>query len=163
MALKALIGRRFSLVGFGCAQVVIDIEPLVRIVRGDEILHGPTHTYVGALAVAAVTLPTVWLAYPAMARVWNGLIERGWLRQFAMPGRAPAWPVAWGVLLGTVSHVAIDGVMHADMRPFWPFATVNPGYQLISIDALHWACVLVGAVGLVWYVLCRAWTRRAAP
>jgi hypothetical protein len=33
LALKAAGGRRFSLLIFGFAQVLIDVEPLVRIVR----------------------------------------------------------------------------------------------------------------------------------
>jgi hypothetical protein len=44
MALKILAGRRFSLISFGVAQVVMDIEPLIGILRGSGVLHGPTHT-----------------------------------------------------------------------------------------------------------------------
>ncbi len=33
----------------------MDIEPLVRMVRGDNILHGVTHTYLGAV----ITFPYI--------------------------------------------------------------------------------------------------------
>lgn len=56
LAIKAVSGRHFSLMVFGFSQVAIDIEPLVRITRGDALLHGPTHTYVGASLIAPVSV-----------------------------------------------------------------------------------------------------------
>ena len=52
LAIKAVGGRHVSLLVFGFSQVAIDIEPLVRIIRGDAVLHGFTHTYLGATLVA---------------------------------------------------------------------------------------------------------------
>jgi hypothetical protein len=37
LAVKAVFGRYFSLMVFGFSQVAIDIEPLVRIIRGDAV------------------------------------------------------------------------------------------------------------------------------
>ena len=42
LAIKAVTGRHLSLLVFGVSQVVIDVEPLVRIIRGDAVLHGFT-------------------------------------------------------------------------------------------------------------------------
>src|SRR5205807_4798279 len=56
LAVKAVCGRHFSLTVFGFSQVAMDIEPLVRILRGDHILHGWTHTYAGATLIALVSL-----------------------------------------------------------------------------------------------------------
>lgn len=47
LALKAVAGRHFSVLTFGIAQVAMDIEPLVGMLRGAAVLHGPTHTYFG--------------------------------------------------------------------------------------------------------------------
>lgn len=44
LALKAVAGRHFSVLTFGIAQVAMDIEPLVGMLRGAAVLHGPTHT-----------------------------------------------------------------------------------------------------------------------
>ena len=54
LAIKALAGRRFSVLTFGIAQVAMDIEPLVRLFRSSDVLHGPTHNYLAALPIAAV-------------------------------------------------------------------------------------------------------------
>ena len=53
---KALLGRHLSLMVFGFSQVAIDLEPLVHIVRGDAVLHGFAHTYVGATLVASFSV-----------------------------------------------------------------------------------------------------------
>ena len=50
---KAIGGRHFSFMVFGGAQVLIDIEPLIGILRHQSILHGYTHTIAGALVIGA--------------------------------------------------------------------------------------------------------------
>ena len=61
VAIKAVAGPYFSLMVFGFSQAAMDIESLVRIIRGDAVLHGLTHTYLGAtligLASAVVGRP----------------------------------------------------------------------------------------------------------
>ena len=54
LAFKAIGGRSFSFMVFGGAQVLMDIEPLVGILRGWPVLHGYTHTVLGALAIGTV-------------------------------------------------------------------------------------------------------------
>ncbi len=53
-AFKAVGGKHFSFMVFGGAQVLMDIEPLVAIVQGWPILHGVTHTILGALVIGLV-------------------------------------------------------------------------------------------------------------
>ena len=49
---KAIGGARFSFMVFGGSQVLMDIEPPARIIRGDAVLHGFSHTIAFAFAVA---------------------------------------------------------------------------------------------------------------
>lgn len=53
--IKAALAQRCSITVFGVSQVLIDMEPLVRIIGNDEILHVPAHTMVGPVAIAPVT------------------------------------------------------------------------------------------------------------
>lgn len=71
LALKAFAGRRFSLMVFGFSQIGIDIEPLVRIIRGDAALHGFTHTYLGATLVAFVSAFVGRPVCQFLLRYWN--------------------------------------------------------------------------------------------
>ena len=51
--------RHFSVLVFGIAQVAMDIEPMIGMMRGWNILHGPSHTTLGALPICAVV---AWLS-----------------------------------------------------------------------------------------------------
>jgi membrane-bound metal-dependent hydrolase YbcI (DUF457 family) len=54
-------------------------------------------------------------------------------------------------LIGGWSHVFLDSLMHADLRPLAPFSDTNAMLDLISVDKLHIACLwsFVAAAG-VW-------------
>jgi hypothetical protein len=160
LAIKAVAGRRFSITAFGLTQVLMDIEPLVRIVRGDAVLHGATHTYLGSLVVAAIAVPVcAWLC-PRIVRGWNGLVrshDRKWLVE--RDAIAPSALVA-GIVIGALSHVAIDSIMHADMHPYAPFAQASPLLGTVSIDTLHVLCFASGFVGALAWVVARRYRSR---
>ena len=54
LAFKALGGRHFSFMVFGGAQVLMDLEPLIGILQNRDVLHGVTHTWLGALVIGSV-------------------------------------------------------------------------------------------------------------
>ena len=63
-------------------------------------------------------------------------------------------PLTWvaafaGAWVGTFSHVALDALMHGDMRPWWPLAGGNPLLGAIDVGRLHVACAVLGIVGLL--------------
>ena len=135
---KAIGGRHFSFMVFGGAQVLMDIEPLMRILRGDFVLHGYTHTIAGALLIGIVA---ALIGKPISASVLSAL-------------RIPHHPLTWlaassGAFVGTFSHVALDALMHADMQPWWPMATGNGLLGAMDVERLHMACAVLGALGLL--------------
>jgi hypothetical protein len=146
---KAVAGRHFSLTMFGLGQVVIDLEPLVGILRGDAVLHGYTHTYPGATLIAAVCAVAgrpfcQWL----LDRWWpvSELRFVHWLRG----AKLISWPAAIsGAFVGTYSHVFLDSIMHGDVAPFRPFSEANAMQLVISIEALHLWCLISGALALI--------------
>ena len=69
LALTPLAGRHFSLLTFGIPQVAMDIEPLVGMLRGAAVRHGPTHTYLGAVPIALATAVLApWLCRPLLGQ-----------------------------------------------------------------------------------------------
>jgi membrane-bound metal-dependent hydrolase YbcI (DUF457 family) len=54
-------------------------------------------------------------------------------------------------------HSVLDGIMHADIRPFRPFTQANPLYGLVSVQILYLFCIVTGLVGAA---LLLAWQRR---
>lgn len=132
---KAIGGRRFSFMVFGGAQVMMDIEPLVAIVRGSAVLHGYSHTLGGALAIG--TLAGL-IGRPISAFV---------LRLLKIPHYDFTWAASFaGAYVGTFSHVLLDALMHPDMRPWWPLAEGNALLGAIDTDLLHLACAASAAV-----------------
>jgi membrane-bound metal-dependent hydrolase YbcI (DUF457 family) len=132
---KAVGGHRFSFTIFAGSQVLMDVEPLIRIARGDAILHGMTHTVFGAFAISCVSVVIGVPASNAALR-YIGIDERvGWTIAAA------------SALIGTYSHVAFDALMHSDMQPFWPLAGGNPLLGLVGLRALHAACLGAGILG----------------
>ena len=163
LAIKAVAGRHFSLIVFGFAQVAIDIEPLVRILRGDSVLHGFTHTYLGATLIAVAVIFAGRPVCQSLLDWWNAGLSSKWLARF----RSPA-PISWratvtGAFIGTYSHVFLDGIMHVDLQPYAPFSTANNMLGFVSIDALHLFCAGAGAAGVVGMLGLVLWRGRRQP
>ncbi|MBF5002934.1 hypothetical protein [Diaphorobacter caeni] len=140
-ALQAGAPRHVSFLAFFSANVLIDLESFINFTYGFEPVHAFFHTYVGAsIVVAFIALAFVGLrALAARVRLpnlfdWQALSMK---------------QVLIGAALGAWSHIAIDSFMHFDMQPFSPFAPGNPFAGKVSVEALEYACVAAGVMGLV--------------
>jgi hypothetical protein len=150
-AFKAVGGSRFSFTVFGISQVLIDIEPLVGIIERKPVLHGPSHTLLGAFAIGMVA--------GAIGRPISELV----LRQLRIAHRPLTWPVSFlSAFVGTYSHIALDAIMHRDMHPLWPVAAGNPLLGIISVDWLYLDCVISGVLGLL-LIVGRRWLPHDRP
>jgi hypothetical protein len=135
--LKAIGGDRFSFMIFGGTQVLMDIEPLVRMIRGDAILHGMSHTVAGAFGVAIVATAT--------GRPISNFV----LRQTGISDQPISWEIALGsALVGAGSHIGLDAVMHGDMNPLWPIVRGNDVLAVVSVGTLHMLCFVAGLFGI---------------
>ena len=137
---KAIGGERFSFMVFGGSQVLMDIEPLIGIIRGWPVLHGYTHTLAGALAIGVV------------AALTGKPVSNFVLRLFGRPHHPVTWGAAFaGALAGSFSHIVFDATMHADMQPWWPLADGNGLLGVVSLRSLHLLCLALGVVGGLLY------------
>lgn len=156
LVIKAAGGRHFSVLVFGIAQVAMDIEPLIGLIRGREVLHGWSHTWIGATLIGIA----VFLLAPPLCnwilRRWNRELEYHKLNWLRSPQPITRLAVATGAFIGTYSHVLLDSIMHADMLPLRPWSETNALRGLVSIDALYLACFVAGILGvLLWWVQAR--------
>lgn len=101
---------RFSTTAFVVANIFMDVQPVLALGAGLPIaVHGWTHTLAGAsLIAAALTLLAWWL-----------------------PRRAA---YAAGFFAGTLTHVALDSLMHHDLSPLGPWCEGNPVITRFDID-----------------------------
>ncbi len=143
IVVKALLRGSFSLMVFGWAQVVMDIQPLIVMISGEGHLHGFSHTYLGASLIAifsALTgkyLSEVGLFILGLNAHWK--IKIYW------------WVAFLSAFIGTFSHVLLDSIMHSDVEPFFPVTTNNALLGLISTQALHQLCLYSALIGGVLY------------
>jgi len=136
LAFKAIGGRHFSFMVFGGSQVLMDIEPLIGILQNKPILHGVTHTLLGALVIGSI------------AGIIGRPISSFVLKLLKIQHQSFTWVSSFSAAyIGTFSHVFLDSIMHADMSPLWPFSSDNQLLSVISIDQLHVACLAAGIVG----------------
>ncbi len=147
--IKALMQGSFSLMVFGWAQIVMDIQPLLVLITGEGHLHGFSHTYIGA------TLLTVVSALSGKYLSQFGL----WVLQItpSLHTNIPWLVVFVSAFIGCYSHVLIDSVMHSDVQPFYPIILDNTFVGLVSVSMLHKICMYSGLVGagLYYYLMWR--------
>ena len=153
LLVKALLQGSFSLMVFGWAQIIMDIQPLVVLLTGEGHLHGFSHTYIGA------TLIGIGSALTGKYVAEFGLRFIGQARYLPI-----SWPVAiTSAFIGSFSHVLLDSVMHADVEPFSPFMLNNPFLGFLSVEALHKLCLYSGLLGVGLYFAVSDWLSRHNP
>lgn len=145
MAFKAVMPEKISLMVFGWSQIVMDIQPLIAMSSGEAIWHGWTHTLAGAAGLGVVAAA-------------SGKYLAEWGVRLLTLGKRKI-KIGWGAaflsgLIGSFSHILIDGFLHHDMQPFWPVSAVNP---LLSFGAtfsqVERFCLIASVVGAVLYLI----------
>lgn len=151
IVVKAILQGSFSLMVFGWAQIVMDIQPLFVLISGEGHLHGFSHTYIGATLLATFSalsgkyLSEIGLYMIGLNKRWK--VKISWLVAFL------------SAFIGTYSHVLIDSIMHADVEPFFPFTTNNQFLGLVSVQVLHKICLYSALAGGALYFSV-AWTQK---
>ena len=149
LIVKPGLNRNFSVITFSMAQVAMDIEPGIGMMTGADVLHGPSHTILGALVIACLVMLIAPSVCNFLQHRWNKEVihyKQPWLVQSeALPKSA----VISGAFFGTLSHVALDSLMHHDMHPLMPFSKANPLLGLVSHDTVYQLCAIAGVLGAV--------------
>lgn len=151
LLVKAAAPRQFSMAAYSLAQVVIDLESGYHLLRNDYPVHRQAHTFylgglIGLVCGLVVSRVGTWLARP------RDVVPEALVAEYRLP------IAALSGIFGGLMHALLDGIMHADMRPFRPFTDANPLYGLVSLRTLYLFCIITGLVGAA---LLLAWERRA--
>ncbi len=139
-AIHSVAPRRVSFLAFCAANVLIDVEPLYYMLTDSMPLHRFFHTAIGATLVAIATV-LLFAAY-------RWLAEYSWMPDIFERRKLGFSAVVAGAVLGTYSHIFLDSMMHTDAHPFAPFSEANPLLGSVPVDALHWACLISGILGI---------------
>ncbi len=146
--LKAILQGSFSLMVFGWAQIVMDIQPLYVIISNTRHLelHGFSHTYLGATLLAILSA----LSGKYLSEFGLKLLGLSTINQ---PIKIVWWIAFFSAFIGTYSHVVLDSIMHSDIQPYFPFADGNHLLDIIDSGLLHEFCIYSGLVGGVIYYI----------
>ena len=138
--IKAILQSSFSLMVFGWAQIVMDIQPLMVLITGEGHLHGFSHTYIGAALLGVVSALTgKYLSEFGLIVI--GVSKKEYVIKIS-------WLVATtSAFIGTYSHVALDAIMHGDVYPYYPLSQSNELLGLISVSELHQLCLYSAIIG----------------
>ena len=149
--LKAVLQGSFSLMVFGWTQIVMDIQPLLVMLIGEGHLHGFTHTFVGASLIAVVA---------ALSGKYLSELGLRLLRITEYQSINIKWSVAYlSAFIGSFSHVILDGIMHNDLAPYYPFFSTNHFLGMVTISELHQLCLYSGLIGAALF-FCIQWLRK---
>lgn len=150
LLIKAAAPRRFSMAAYSLAQVVIDIESGYFLLQGASPVHRQAHTFalgglIGLMCGLIVSKVGAWIARP------RDVVPEALAAEYRLP------IAALSGIFGGMFHSVLDGIMHADIRPFRPFTAANPLHELVSVQILYLVCIVTGVVGAA---LLLAWERR---
>ncbi|WP_028022470.1 metal-dependent hydrolase [Enterovibrio calviensis] len=138
--IKAILQGSFSLMVFGWSQIIMDLQPLWVLLNGHGHMHGFSHTFIGSSLLAVIS-----------ALSGKYLSEFGLIILKISKDSQPikiSWLVAFiSAFIGCFSHVILDGIIHYDVQPFYPFTLNNPMLGNVSFASMHKLCLYAGLFG----------------
>ncbi len=143
---KAVSNKKFNLMIFAWAQIVMDLQPLIVILTHRGRTHGITHTLIGAIVLGLVSAVSGKYLLELAGKIVN------W--QYLKSG-VLSWKVVFiSAYFGTLSHGLLDALIYPDMDLFWPFMEGNPLRIGISSLEMVGFCLLSGLLGgVLWLTL----------
>ncbi|QRN84254.1 DUF4184 family protein [Chloroflexota bacterium] len=142
---KAVSNKKFHLMIFAWAQVVMDIQPLIVILTHHGRTHGITHTFIGAIVLGLVAA----VSGRYLLELAGKIVNWKYLKSGVL-----SWKVVFiSAYFGTPSHVLLDALIYPDMDFFWPFMAGNPLRIGVSSLEMYGFCLLSGLIGSVLWVI----------
>jgi hypothetical protein len=152
-AIKAVAGRSFSVTVFAFAQVAMDVEPLVHLMRGEGVVHGISHTFLGGTLIGVLAVLVGRPLCQFLLNHWTPDPDDRFMKWLRGPQKITWRAAIIAAFVGTYSHVLLDSLIHADMQPFLPFDERNPLLGHIGFGAMHLVCLGTGILGLLGMVM----------
>ena len=160
MVVKAVAPRQFSIVAFGIAQVLIDLEVLWNMVRHDTQSHTFLHTYLGASLIVLVAMPLGKFISTQLKRDWNLLTGSVSCFDIKITEHTPCLSAFLGASIGAYSHVLFDSFYHLDIEPFQPWSASNPCQGIIEPFQMEVAFNILFILGFLCFIAREILSRR---
>ncbi len=149
---KGCFPHRYWLTPFILANVFIDCEVLYCLRFSLRPIHSYCHTYIGGTLIGALSAVIAYASLKVVLQLapvtWFPAIRLASTRQLIFDSAASG-------LVGGISHVFLDSLMHHDMNPFWPFVTGNSFAGIVGVGILHILLAATGFFGCVLWIFMR--------
>lgn len=159
LLIKSVLQGCFSLIIFGWAQLLMDVQPVVAVASGRGSLHGFSHTYLGASLIAIIAAWTGKWVYRWCMVFAERDFTANQKQLFNVPAGLTAGICIISAFIGTFSHVLLDSIMHADLEPFFPLSADNRLLLIVSIGTLYKICACTGIAGAAIFFCIRIYKR----
>ena len=131
----------------------MDLEPLVHLLRGEGIIHGFSHTFLGATLVGALSVVVGRPFCLLLLKAWKSNPNDGFMNWLRGPGSISWWVTIASAFIGSYSHLLFDSLVSIDVFPFAPFSQWNPLLGSISMGALYLVLIGTGILGMIGMVI----------
>jgi membrane-bound metal-dependent hydrolase YbcI (DUF457 family) len=140
--IKAIIPRHFSWSIFTLTNIFIDLEPITYFIFTGIPSHKFFHSIIGATFLGVVCALFFRKLCGNYIMKWNKNlhpIDRKWLE--VRNTKINLLEAFLGGLIGALTHILLDSLMHEDIKPLFPFSPNNPFLSLISPNQILYICV----------------------
>lgn len=113
-------------------SVILDIEGITALLFPiwNLPLHGPFHSYTGALLGGVVTGVISWIIFHKLIPKTNFEFE-----QYSFKNSITS------SLIGTFSHIVLDSLLYEEMDLLYPFGYGNPFFGVIDARMVYNLCI----------------------
>jgi membrane-bound metal-dependent hydrolase YbcI (DUF457 family) len=148
---KACFPNRYWITPFVLANVLIDCEVLYCLRFSLRPIHRFCHTYIGGTLVGAFA---GFVAYAGIKTILM-LFPSTWFTNCRnVSSKQLVTDAALSSIVGGISHVFLDSLMHRDMQPFWPIVDGNAFAGIVDVGILHVFLAATGFLGvMLWFMM----------
>ena len=152
-SVKSVFPKYFSFSTFTLTNVLIDCEALYYYFTTGVLSHKFFHTIFGVSIVAIICATLGKPVCEFGLRIWNKTLKMENIKWFKTEIKINNFSSWIGAITGALSQLILDSIMHRDMTPLFPFSNQNIFLRIVSVENLHYICLVLFLIGVFIYLL----------
>ena len=152
-SVKSVFPKYFSFSTFTLTNVLIDCEALYFYFTTGFLSHKFFHTIFGVSIVAIICATLGKPVCEFGLKIWNKTLKMENIKWFKTEIKINNFSSWIGAITGALSQLILDSIMHRDMTPLFPFSNQNIFLRIVSVENLHYICLVLFLIGVFIYLL----------
>lgn len=138
-----LLMKVFDMPSLIISCVIVDIEPfLVLSFKLNYPLHGYAHTFLFGALIAFLLAMVIYKLKRYIIAV---------TAVFKLSQDSAFLTIIYTSIFGVYSHVVLDSMLYADIKPFWPL-DANPFLNVLTARQVYGFCLISFIPGIILYL-----------